>query len=77
MFAPWTCASGVGGVLLAHLMAAGAAGDRDDGSQALSGVLDKLLLQSTLPAGISPGEFLVQVEETIQRDREGDETPAH
>lgn len=65
------------GVILVHLLAAGGAGDGDDGSQAAGGVLHKLLLQSALPAGVGPGEFLVQVEETVQRQRESDETPAH
>lgn len=70
-------ASGVGVALLVHLLAAGGAGDGDDGSQALGRVLHKLLLQSALPAGISPGEFLVQVEEAVERHGESDETPAH
>lgn len=77
VFALRTCASDVGGVLLAHLLAAGGAGDGDNGSKAVCGVLDKLLLQSALPAGVSPGELLVQVEKTVHRDRESDDTPAH
>ena len=66
-----------GGVLLVHLLAAGRAGDGDDGSQAVGGVLHKLLLQSALSADISPGEFLVQIEETVQREGQSDDTPAH
>lgn len=70
-------ASGVGVALLVHLVAAGGAGDGYNGSQALGRVLHKLLLQNALPAGVGPGEFLVQVEETVQRHGESDETPAH
>lgn len=71
------CASGVGVASLVHLLAAGGAGDGDNGSQAVGHVLHKLLLQSALPAGVGPGEFLVQVEEAVERHRESDETPAH
>ncbi len=66
-----------GGVLLVHLLAAGGAADRDDCSEAGGCVLHELMLQSTLSAGVRPGESLIQVEETVQRERESDETPAH
>lgn len=71
------CVSEGGGVLLVHLLTAGGAAYRDDGSQAVGSVRHKLLLQSALPAGVGPGEFLIQVEETVQRQRQSEETPAH
>lgn len=60
-----------------HLLAAAGAADRDDCSETASGVLHELLLQSALPAGVSPGELLVQVEEAVDRQGQGDDTPAN
>lgn len=40
-------------------------------------MLYELLLQSTLPAGVSPGELLIDVEEAVDRQGQGDDTPAN
>lgn len=63
--------------LRVHLLAAGGACDGGDGSEEVGGVLRELLLQSSLLAAVGPGESLVQVEETIEGDGDGDDPPAH
>lgn len=59
------------------MLAAGGAADWDDSFETAGSVLHELLLQSALPAGVSPGELLVDVEEAVDRQGQGDDTPAH
>lgn len=63
--------------LLEDLLTTVGACDRDDVSQAVGGMFHKLLLHSSLPAGVSPNESLVQVEETVERERERNGTHPH
>lgn len=62
---------------LLHLVAAVRAGVADDELQLLAGVVHKLSLEGPLLGLGGPGEPLVDVEESVQTHRQGDQTPAH
>lgn len=59
------------------MLAAGGAADWDDYSETAGSVFHELLLESAFPAGVSPGELLVDVEEAVDRQGQGDDTPAN
>jgi len=65
------------GASLEHLLAAGGAAGGGHGPQAPPAELHKLSLQSSLPAGVRPPEPLIEEEQAVQREGDGEQAPAH
>lgn len=63
--------------LLLDLVAAVTTGEADDELQLLCCIVHKLALQSALLCLCGPGESLVQVQQAVQRGRQGDKPPAN
>lgn len=63
--------------LLLHLVAAVGAGEADNHLQLLGGVVHKLLLEGSLLGPRGPGQPLIQVQQPIHAQGDGDQLPAY
>lgn len=70
------CGQPVGHLLL-HLVAAVGAGEADDHLQLLGGVVHKLLLEGSLLGPSGPGQPLIQVQQPVHAQGQGDHFPAY